>query len=437
LGIAQRYNRKNLAIWITIKAMSKDSIFRQTYNALRTPLDEEQRAELNSSRPFFVIVLLVLGSFSIWLILLDPNLQQPRRLIPFILVMVLYLAMQWSFQRLIFSPSLILPWIVLQMILAAILVLISRSEALILALILPLMGEMLGFFRDRLLYAALGILALLGLAISLMVYLTDWEIRTFLFTVFPLMAFVITFVTLFMREAEARRAAQESAKELQEANRQVIQYASKAEEMAMATERERLARELHDTLSQGLSGLVLQLDAAHAHLKSGSAERAEEILLDAINRAREALRESRRAISDLRTSTAEEQDLESRLLREVTRFTMTTGIPCDFEYDLPGEPPTASADHLLRIVSEGLSNIARHAQAEHARMSFLQAEQSMVVFIIDDGIGFDTAGEPPKGGHFGIIGMRERARLMGGSLALTSSPGEGTRLRLEIPLETQ
>ncbi|MCK4976135.1 MAG: hypothetical protein KAS36_04315, partial [Anaerolineales bacterium] len=79
--------------------MSKDSIFRQTYNALRTPLDEEQRAELNSSRPFFVIVLLVLGSFSIWLILLDPNLQQPRRLIPFILVMVLYLAMQWSFQR--------------------------------------------------------------------------------------------------------------------------------------------------------------------------------------------------------------------------------------------------------------------------------------------------------------------------------------------------
>lgn len=417
--------------------MSKDSIFRQTYNALRTPLDEEQRAELNSSRPFFVIVLLVLGSFSIWLILLDPNLQQPRRLIPFILVMVLYLAMQWSFQRLIFAPGLVLPWIVLQMILAAILVLISRSEALILALILPLMGEMLGFFRDRLLYAALGILALLGLAISLMVYLTDWEIRTFLFTVFPLMAFVITFVTLFMREAEARRAAQESAKELQEANRQVIQYASKAEEMAMATERERLARELHDTLSQGLSGLVLQLDAAHAHLKSGSAERAEEILLDAINRAREALRESRRAISDLRTSTAEEQDLESRLLREVTRFTMTTGIPCDFEYDLPGEPPTASADHLLRIVSEGLSNIARHAQAEHARMSFLQAEQSLVVFIIDDGIGFDPAGKPPKGDHFGIIGMRERARLMGGSLALTSAPGKGTHLRLEIPLEAQ
>ena len=417
--------------------MSKDSIFRQTYNALRTPLDEEQRAELNSSRPFFVIVLLVLGSFSIWMILLDPNLQQPRRLIPFILVMVLYLAMQWSFQRLIFSPGLVLPWIVLQMILAVILVLISRSEALILALILPLMGEMLGFFRDRLLYAALGILALLGLAISLMVYLTDWEIRTFLFTVFPLMAFVITFVTLFMREAEARRAAQESAKELQEANRQVIQYASKAEEMAMATERERLARELHDTLSQGLSGLVLQLDAAHAHLKRGSAERAEEILLDAINRAREALRESRRAISDLRTSTAEEQDLESRLLREVTRFTMTTGIPCDFEYNLPGEPAAASADHLLRIVSEGLSNIARHAQAEHARMSFSQAEQSLVVTIIDDGIGFDPAGEPPKGGHFGIIGMRERARLMGGSLAITSAPGEGTRLRLEIPLETQ
>jgi len=404
-------------------------------HALRTPLDEEQKAELGGTRPFFLIVILVLGSFAIWLLMSAPALQQPVRRFSFIFLMVVYLAMQWFLQRLTFIPNLILPLILLQSLLAVFLVLISGNDALVMALILPLIGEIIGFFRSRMLFSVLGVLALLAIAIALLVYLGTWNMGSFWLTALPLIAFVITFVTLFMREAEARQAAQESARELREANRRVIEYASRVEDLTRAAERERLARELHDTLSQGLSGLVLQLDAAHAHLENENMEKAEEILVEAIDRGRDALAESRLAISDLRASDSEQEDLESLILREVTRFTMTTGIPCDFEFNIPEELPPPAPDHLLRIATEGLNNIARHAKAQHARVIFSEKDGPIAVTITDDGLGFDPAGDPTASGHYGLVGMRERARLLGASFEIESAPGGGTTIRLVIPME--
>ncbi len=415
--------------------MNETSLFRNIVHALINPLDKEKYEELRFTRPFFVIVILVVGGFSLYIIQSDPRLREPAHLIPFVAVLILFLAMQWYLQKVADIPGAALPWIFLQVLLAVILVVISRNEALIMALILPLMGEVLGFFRERLPYAVIGILLLLGVAISLMVYLTAWNPTTFWLTTLPLMGFVITFVILFMREAEARQAAQESAKELREANRQVIEYASKIEDLTLAAERERLARELHDTLSQGLSGLVLQLDAAQAHLESGSPQRAEEILRDAMSRARQALADSRHAITHLRAAEEEGQDLKSRLLREVTRFSMSTGIPCDFDYQLANDPPAASADHLLRIAAEGLNNIARHAYASRAQVSFTLHGPSIVLEVRDDGAGFDPSYKDLQKGHYGLIGMRERARLLGGDFYLDSAPGRGTTVRVEIPWE--
>lgn len=142
----------------------------------------------------------------------------------------------------------------------------------------------------------------------------------------PIVVFVILFISLYMRQNEAREQAQSLATELESANRQLTEYASQVEELTLAAERQRLARELHDTLSQGLTGLVLQLEAVKAHLESGRGERAVAIIEQSLARARSTLADSRSAIDDLRAVPA---GLPEAMRAKAERFTQATGIPCE------------------------------------------------------------------------------------------------------------
>ena len=129
--------------------------------------------------------------------------------------------------------------------------------------------------------------------------------------------FVVIYVTLYVRQMEAREKAQALAVELETANRQLTDYAARVEDLTIANERQRMARELHDTLSQGLAGLILQLEAAQAHLGQDHPAKAREIITDAMGQARRTLSEARRAIDDLRQSP--QDDLDSAL--------RATGLP--------------------------------------------------------------------------------------------------------------
>jgi NarL family two-component system sensor histidine kinase YdfH len=196
-----------------------------------------------------------------------------------------------------------------------------------------------------------------------------------------------------------------------------------------------MARQLHDTLSQGLAGVILQLEAADAHLANNRPERARAILQQTMGQARATLSEARRAIGDLRQGQAAPMDLVESLRDEVEHFTRTTAIPCELVLDLQASIPDRLCEPVLRSVSEGLSNIARHAQAEQASVRLYVDEDQLLVEVRDDGRGFDPLAVEP--GHFGLLGMRERVRLAGGGMQVNSRPGEGTVIVLRMPLSQE
>src|SRR5262249_51657298 len=120
------------------------------------------------------------------------------------------------------------------------------------------------------------------------------------------------------------------------------------------------------------------------------------------------------------------------LTQEVERFSTLTGIPARFSAPSSLALPQAEAEHILRYVAEGLANIARHAQASRVDVAVGVGENLLVVDVCDNGVGFDPA-SLRNNGHYGLLGLQERARLMGASLEVDSAVGNGTKLRLRVP----
>ena len=235
---------------------------------------------------------------------------------------------------------------------------------------------------------------------------------------------------MYLRQAEARERAQKLLAELEVANRQLTEYSAQVEDLTIANERQRMARELHDTLSQGLAGLILQLEAVDAHLASSRPEKARQIVQQTMGKARETLADARRAIDDLRQDQPVGQDIEQAARQEIARFTGATGISCEFSANLTTPCPAALQDTVLRTLSEGLTNVTRHARASQVCIQLSTTADAVHVEIRDNGAGFDPAAVPA--GHYGLLGLRERARLAGGTLEIESG-GNGTVLRLWVP----
>jgi signal transduction histidine kinase len=121
--------------------------------------------------------------------------------------------------------------------------------------------------------------------------------------------------------------------------------------------------------------------------------------------------------------------------KEAERFRSATGITVSATFQPLPEIPASIKEHAFRAISEGLTNIARHARAQSVNLRIGVEDQMLAVRLKDDGVGFDPDQGGGRGGHYGLIGLRERALLVGGSLEVESQPGEGTALMLRIPLK--
>jgi NarL family two-component system sensor histidine kinase YdfH len=283
-------------------------------------------------------------------------------------------------------------------------------------------------------FAALGVLGYILLtALSFYVLggtavLDDWLQPTA--STFTLL---IIFMVLYRRQLDARDRSQELLAELKDANHQLSKYAAQVETLTLATERQRMARELHDTLAQGVAGLILQLEAANAHLENGNVPRAQTIIQHSMKRARSTLADARAAIDDLRLDNS---SLADTILRHTDRFTRATGIPCHLTLELNPEEDISSTvvDHADRIIGESLANITRHAQANAAWVVVQQSAENLTIDIRDDGVGFDLV-SAEKAGHYGLLGIRERTRLVNGTFEIDSNTHDGTHLTITLPLE--
>jgi signal transduction histidine kinase len=197
----------------------------------------------------------------------------------------------------------------------------------------------------------------------------------------------------------------------------------------VVAERTRMARELHDTFSQGYTALAVQLEAAARRIAS-SPEKARQNLDQARMLVRDGLTDARRAVWALRPQPLEGGDLASALSEIAGRL----GAEAPVEVRVEGEPRRLAEDlaiALLRIGQEALTNAFKHAQARRIQLTISYGDDQIELRVADDGKGFP--GERPPEGHFGLRGIRERVASLGGQLQVKSGIGEGTELSVQVP----
>jgi len=246
-------------------------------------------------------------------------------------------------------------------------------------------------------------------------------------------ALLALWIRSVMRESAERKRLIEQLEETQRGLSAVERQAG------ILQERQRLAQEIHDTLAQGFTSIVMQLEAADLALpEEQSAVRTR--LLQARETARLSLAEARRLVQALRPEPLEGASLPEAMRRVADRSRQETGTAITFS--VTGSPCSLQPEvevSLLRLLQEGLTNVYKHAQARQVTITLSYMEDQVALDIHDDGVGFDpvllTLPTDQNHGGFGLQTMRERVSQIGGQMIVESNPGQGTTLAFQIPVE--
>jgi signal transduction histidine kinase len=247
--------------------------------------------------------------------------------------------------------------------------------------------------------------------------------------------------------AEQHDRRKETMDQLSEANRKLQatleenaglheQLLAQAREAGVHDERERMAREIHDTLAQSLAGIITQLQAAD----QAGLDRERRRHLDAAQQlARDGLTEARRSVHELRPEALQGGRIGDALTWVAERWSALHGTEAAVMATGPSRPMPSEAElALLRIAQEALANVAKHAAARRVVLTLSYIGDQVTLDIRDDGTGFDpaavAAGEPGPAGGFGLTAMRQRVEGLAGTLAIESEPGAGTTISASLPL---
>ena len=212
---------------------------------------------------------------------------------------------------------------------------------------------------------------------------------------------------------------------------QLTRLSEQGRQSAVLEERNRMAREIHDTLAQAFTGVIIQIEAAE-EIVTTQPDEAQAHLIRASNLAREGLREARRSVRALRPEALESNDLPKALRRLVQQ--MTDGLALRADISVIGTPrrlPTEIESNLLRIGQEALTNALRHALAQTILLKLVFEAELVHLQIIDDGQGFEPQLQANSG--CGIVGMQERSQQIGAELILNSRIGQGTEIKVSVP----
>lgn len=240
--------------------------------------------------------------------------------------------------------------------------------------------------------------------------------------------FVITFSRVVVNEQHARAEAQRLASELGAANDKLRDYAAQAEDFATTRERNRIAREIHDGLGHYLTVINMQIQAARAVLDQDR-PRAEATLDKAQHLTREALADIRRSVAVLRSAPTEGRTLPDALAG-LAEESCSAGVVTELSVQgVPRRLDPQAELVLFRAAQEGLTNVRKHAAAARVELALDYRDPTMAsVVVSDDGHGADQID-----GGFGILGLRERTQLIGGTVRVQTAPGSGLRLMVEVP----
>ncbi len=296
----------------------------------------------------------------------------------------------------------------------------------------------------------LGILAAINSAVAIygvMFLLIGFEQPDRYISLLPWLAglvFIGGMTQLAKREQEARERSDTLLTELTTAHRQLQVYAEQAGELATTQERNRLAREIHDSLGHYLTIINVQLETALA-LRPRDDMRADRAVGEAKRLASEALADVRRSVAALRPTALDQLSIGEAVTAQVADFCEHSGLPAELAID--GDErrcSQATGLALYRTVQEGLTNIRKHAAAQHVAVRLHFGPITTVLTITDDGRGFIAAAHAadhdaprPDDGGFGLIGIRERIVLLGGTLDIGPGPDGGTILHATVPCKVE
>lgn len=253
-----------------------------------------------------------------------------------------------------------------------------------------------------------------------------------LLTSLHVLLFVVFLVLLFLAQKEENTRVHQLNEQLQESYRQLQDYADKTEHMAELRERNRLAREIHDTLGHTLTGIIMTTDASLV-LMDNAPEQAKQQLQLANQTAREGLNDVRRSINALRPDTLEHRKFAEALEDTIEKFCLTTAAKVAYTQNA-GEMDFAPDEEeaIYRVLQESLTNAVRHGKARNIEVRLDRTDRELVITVKDDGIGM--APGQPEG--FGLRHMRERLELLHGSLEYGNRPaGEGSGFILTARLQ--
>ncbi|MBN2393487.1 MAG: sensor histidine kinase [Anaerolineae bacterium] len=347
----------------------------------------------------------------------------------------------WSRKR----PTLeraILPWLIGMMsvvpVIAGHLVLLplprntaNGPEATLLRLMpLLLMALVLMAWQYRWRYVVVFSLGIASLSLSLQLLFYRPNVTPLLPPITVLVIQTVSFLIVgyFINTLMSRLKQQQAS--LEQANAQLAHYASTLEHLTISRERNRMARELHDTLAHTLSGLSVQLETVKAYWDVDPTT-AQRLLDKSLAATRDGLQETRRALKSLRASSLDDLGL----LLAVRQLAESAAARADLQLDLmlPATLPAlpeAVEQCLYRVAQEAIANVAHHANAKTLTVRLTYSNADCMLTVQDDGLGFDPREE--QAGHFGLTGMRERAALVGGDLVIESRQDGGTKVRLRI-----
>jgi len=316
-------------------------------------------------------------------------------------------------------------YLALQIGIGATLLFLARSPVIMFAM-LPLAGQAVVLMSRHVMFAACAVMWLL-LVVPMTVFI-GWRPALVLGVFFLAgIVFVVVITELAVKEQRANREVERLVAELQSANDKLRLYADQVEELATLKERNRLAREIHDSLGHYLTVVIVQIEAAMALIEKDR-ERSLDGLRKAQGLAQKGLAEVRESVAVLRAPRTEAGSLIESL-NNLFEECRVSGLAAEFR--LIGTPRALSASAelaLYRAAQEGLTNVRKHAQAQAATVTLDYAAEAVWLRVHDAGIG---ATEPKKG--FGLVGMHERVTHLGGELRIATAANEGFTLEVGLP----
>ncbi len=277
------------------------------------------------------------------------------------------------------------------------------------------------------------------ISMSTMIIIGEGWVGALEFIIIYIAAYLLvgSYALLLKQTDAAQRESQQLAQQLQQSNAQLQEYIVQVEELTAVKERNRLARDLHDAVTQSIFSMTLITRTALI-LQERDPQQVKDKLLQLQELAQAALEEMRGLIYQLRTLSVEEDGLYPVLQKFVADVNERDNLHITLN-SIPETLPLmpVQQQELYRIIQEAVNNVVKHARANSVAIDFSITETDLSVAVIDDGAGFEPGRLNSDRTHIGLDSMRERAQELGGTLAIESQPGTGTKIKVVVPIAGQ